>query len=159
MTSKATNKFSPEVRVPRGADGAGSRATEHWFAVGDGRVDRGQDRLHGADAERVVKKAERDSGKAGLASASSPAGAVAASGSGRPARADPRRPLRQVRGRRSCGGCRGSAGPAGAQEAHLPVVALELLGVGIAPRHHRRPLGDADGRIAAVARRDGGPGD
>jgi hypothetical protein len=32
----------------------------------------------------------------------------------------------------------------GAQEAHLSMVAVELLGVGIAPRHHRRLLGDAD---------------
>src|SRR5476651_2876283 len=31
----------------------------------------------------------------------------------------------------------------GAQEAHLPMVAVELLGVGIASRHHRRVLGDA----------------
>ena len=30
-----------------------------------------------------------------------------------------------------------------AQEAQLPTVAVELLGVGVAPRHHRRPLGDA----------------
>jgi hypothetical protein len=28
--------------------------------------------------------------------------------------------------------------------AHLSMVAVELLGVGITPRHHRRPLGDAD---------------
>jgi hypothetical protein len=32
----------------------------------------------------------------------------------------------------------------GAQETHLSMVAVELLGVGIAPRHHRRLLGDAD---------------
>jgi hypothetical protein len=32
----------------------------------------------------------------------------------------------------------------GAQEAHLSMVAVELLGVGITPRHHRRLLGDAD---------------
>ena len=31
----------------------------------------------------------------------------------------------------------------GAQEAHFSMVAVELLGVGIAPRHHRRLLGDA----------------
>ena len=30
-----------------------------------------------------------------------------------------------------------------AQNAQLPAMALELLGVGIAPRHHRRVLGDA----------------
>ena len=30
-----------------------------------------------------------------------------------------------------------------AQEAQLPAMTLELLGVGVAPRHHRRPLGDA----------------
>jgi hypothetical protein len=30
----------------------------------------------------------------------------------------------------------------GAQDAQLSMVAIELLGVGIAPRHHRRPLGD-----------------
>ena len=33
---------------------------------------------------------------------------------------------------------------AGAQQAHFSMVAVELLGVGITPRHHRRPLGDAD---------------
>src|SRR6476469_9440387 len=32
----------------------------------------------------------------------------------------------------------------GAQEAQLPTVAIELLGVSIASRHHRRALGDAD---------------
>ena len=32
----------------------------------------------------------------------------------------------------------------GAQDAQLPSVAVELFGVGIAPRHHRRPLGDTD---------------
>ena len=32
----------------------------------------------------------------------------------------------------------------GAQEAHLPMVAVELLGVGIASRHHRRLPGDAE---------------
>ena len=31
----------------------------------------------------------------------------------------------------------------GAQQAQLPMVAFELLGVGIAPRHHRGALGDA----------------
>ena len=31
----------------------------------------------------------------------------------------------------------------GAQDAQLPTVAVELLGMGIAPRHHRRALGDA----------------
>ena len=30
-----------------------------------------------------------------------------------------------------------------AQQTQLAMVALELLGVGVAPRHHRRPLGDA----------------
>ena len=30
----------------------------------------------------------------------------------------------------------------GAQDAQLPTVAVELFGVGIAPRHHRRVLGD-----------------
>ena len=30
-----------------------------------------------------------------------------------------------------------------AQDAQLPAMAVELLGVGVAPRHHRRPLGDA----------------
>ena len=34
--------------------------------MGGDPVDSGQDRLHVADAERVVKKAERDSGKPGL---------------------------------------------------------------------------------------------
>ena len=52
MTSKTTNKFSPEVREPRGPDGAGSRARAS-VALGGDRVDRGEDRLHGADAERV----------------------------------------------------------------------------------------------------------
>ncbi len=32
---------------------------------------------------------------------------------------------------------------AGAQELDLPVHALELLGMGVAPGHHRRSLGDA----------------
>src|SRR5215475_6427650 len=31
----------------------------------------------------------------------------------------------------------------GAQQAQLPAVTVELLGMGIAPRHHRRALGDA----------------
>ena len=31
----------------------------------------------------------------------------------------------------------------GAQRAQLPAVTVELLGMGIAPRHHRRALGDA----------------
>ena len=30
-----------------------------------------------------------------------------------------------------------------AQDAQLPTVAVELLGMGVAPRHHRRALGDA----------------
>src|SRR5665213_3478373 len=30
-----------------------------------------------------------------------------------------------------------------AQDAQLPAVPVELLGVGVAPRHHRRLLGDA----------------
>ena len=50
--SKTTNKFSPEVREPRGSDGAGSRARAS-LALGGDHVDCGQDRLHGADAERV----------------------------------------------------------------------------------------------------------
>jgi len=32
----------------------------------------------------------------------------------------------------------------GAQDAQLPTVAIELFGVGIAPRHHRRVFGDTD---------------
>ena len=32
----------------------------------------------------------------------------------------------------------------GAQDAQFPTVAVELLGVGVAPRHHRRAFGDAD---------------
>jgi hypothetical protein len=35
-----------------------------------------------------------------------------------------------------------------AQKAQLAAMALELLGVGVAPRHHRRPLGDALVRLA-----------
>lgn len=31
----------------------------------------------------------------------------------------------------------------GAQDARLSTVAVELLGMGVASRHHRRPLGDA----------------
>ena len=31
-----------------------------------------------------------------------------------------------------------------AQDAQLPLMPVELLGVGVAPRHHRRALGDAD---------------
>jgi len=42
------------------------------------------------------------------------------------------------------GGYRGSAGRPGAQDAQLPTVAVELFGVGIASRHHRRALGDTD---------------
>ena len=30
-----------------------------------------------------------------------------------------------------------------AQEAHLAVMRVELLGAGVAPRHHRGPLGNA----------------
>jgi hypothetical protein len=45
-----------------------------------------------------------------------------------------------------------------AQDARLPAVTVELLGVGIAPRHHRRALGDAGRRIAAAALRDCWPG-
>ena len=30
-----------------------------------------------------------------------------------------------------------------AQDAQFPTVAIELLGVGVAPRHHRRAFGDA----------------
>ena len=37
---------------------------------------------------------------------------------------------------------------AGAQELDLPVHALELLGVGVAPGHHRRPSGEARIRLA-----------
>ena len=32
----------------------------------------------------------------------------------------------------------------GAQDAQFPTVAVELLGVGVAPRHHRRMSGDTD---------------
>src|SRR3954468_1799548 len=32
----------------------------------------------------------------------------------------------------------------GAQDAQLPTVAVELFGVGVAPRHHRRALGDTN---------------
>src|SRR5674536_66550 len=35
------------------------------------------------------------------------------------------------------------AAEARAQEAQLPTMTVELLGVGVAPRHHRRMLGDA----------------
>src|SRR6516225_6850228 len=39
----------------------------------------------------------------------------------------------------------------GAQQAQLPAVTVELLGMGIAPRHHRRALGDAQ----TISTRDG----
>src|SRR3954467_1644442 len=32
----------------------------------------------------------------------------------------------------------------GAQDAQLPTMAVKLFGVGIAPRHHRRALGDTN---------------
>ena len=35
----------------------------------------------------------------------------------------------------------------GAQDTQLPTVAVELFGVGIAPRHHRRALGDTNIRL------------
>lgn len=51
MTSKTTNKFSPEVRA-RAVRMVLDHEAEHPSLAGD-RVDCGQDRLHGADAERV----------------------------------------------------------------------------------------------------------
>jgi hypothetical protein len=36
------------------------------------------------------------------------------------------------------------AAKSAAQEAQLPPVTIELFGVGIAPRHHRRVPGDPD---------------
>ena len=48
---------------------------------------------------------------------------------------------------------------ASAQEAHFSMVAIELLGVGIASRHHRRPFGDAQIRLPESHRGDDGPGD
>ena len=64
MTSKTTNKFSPEVRACAGADGAGSEA-EHpprWAAIMSiaGKI--------GCTAQTLnewVKKAEVDSGRSG----------------------------------------------------------------------------------------------
>jgi hypothetical protein len=47
-------------------------------------------------------------------------------------------------GQRSCGRCRASAGPDGAQDAQFSTAVVELLGMGIAPHHHRRAFGDAD---------------
>jgi hypothetical protein len=41
---------------------------------------------------------------------------------------------------------------ASAQEAHFPMMAVELLGVGITPRHHRRLLGDAQVGLPRVRR-------
>ena len=48
MTSKTTNKFSPEVRA-RAVRLVLDHEGEH-IALGGGHIDCGQDRLHGADA-------------------------------------------------------------------------------------------------------------
>lgn len=45
------------------------------------------------------------------------------------------------------------------QQAQLPSMALELLGVGIAGSHHRRPPWRHADRTAAAAHRARGPGD
>ena len=49
MTSKTTNKFSPEVRA-RAVRMVLDHAGEHRFALGGGDIDCSQDRLHAADA-------------------------------------------------------------------------------------------------------------
>ena len=49
MTSKTTNKFSPEVRT-RAVRMVLDHAERAPFALGGSDVDRGQDRLHAADA-------------------------------------------------------------------------------------------------------------
>ncbi|MET4186714.1 hypothetical protein ABIB94_008856 [Bradyrhizobium sp. JR7.2] len=49
MTSKTTNKFSPEVR-DRAVRMVLDHAGEHPFALGGGDIDCGQDRLHTANA-------------------------------------------------------------------------------------------------------------
>ena len=49
MTSKTTNKFSPEVRA-RAVRLVFDHEKRSCLAVGDGHFDCGEDRLHGADA-------------------------------------------------------------------------------------------------------------
>ena len=49
MTSKTTNKFSPEVRA-RAVRMVLDHEQRASVALGGDRLDRGQDRLHGADA-------------------------------------------------------------------------------------------------------------
>ena len=63
MTSKTTNKFSPEVRAPSGLDGFGSRQGEHpsrWAAVTSiaAKIGCTPQTLHD-----WVRKAEIDSGQ------------------------------------------------------------------------------------------------
>ena len=41
-----------------------------------------------------------------------------------------------------------TASKAGAQEPELAIVALELIGMGVAPGHERRPPGDSDRGLA-----------
>jgi hypothetical protein len=45
--------------------------------------------------------------------------------------------------------CRGPAGPDGEQDAQSSTTAAELLGMGIAPHHHRRAFGDGDAWLLA----------
>ena len=59
--SKTTNKFSPEVRA-RAVRMVFDHERRACLALGGDHFDRGQDRLHGADANEWVKKAEVDSG-------------------------------------------------------------------------------------------------
>jgi hypothetical protein len=51
--------------------------------------------------------------------------------------------LARRRCRRSYGDIADDPPKPNAQEAQLAVMPVELLGVGVAPRHHRGPLGDA----------------
>ncbi len=62
MTSKTTNKFSPEVACPRGSDVAGPRGRASVPLGGD-HVDRGKIGCTAQTLNEWVKKAEVNSGR------------------------------------------------------------------------------------------------